>query len=254
MSDPDRRFDRTGGEPPLTIDSHRRTRGRARGPAPVTLIVSLLLLLVVGGAVAFMYRAGPRSAGAPPEPLGKPLEDVRAPAPPQPRAADPGAGLTISKEDPNSPPAPPVLAPPPEAPMPDSMAAAPKPKITAAAPTTTVAIRKSADHADTIGELLDEPASTRATKPPAQSATLPPTGPAIVQIGAFTSQKLADQEWSKAAAVAPGAMAGMGKRVVPVTRDGDTLYRTSITGFVSRDQAEALCERLKAAGGNCFVR
>jgi hypothetical protein len=38
-----------------------------------------------------------------------------------------------------------------------------------------------------------------------------------------------------------------------VTRDGDTLYRTSITGFASRDQALALCARLKAAGGVCFV-
>jgi hypothetical protein len=42
--------------------------------------------------------------------------------------------------------------------------------------------------------------------------------------------------------------------VVPVTKDGDTLYRTSITGFVSRDQAQALCARLKAGGGSCFVR
>jgi cell division protein FtsN len=79
------------------------------------------------------------------------------------------------------------------------------------------------------------------------------SGPVVVQIGAFSSQSLADKEWSKAAAVAPGAMAGRGKRVAPVTKDGVTLYRTAITGFDSRDQAVALCEKLKASGGTCFV-
>jgi hypothetical protein len=74
-----------------------------------------------------------------------------------------------------------------------------------------------------------------------------------VQIGAFSSEALADKEWSKAAAVAPGVMAGKGKRVVAVTKDGATLYRTSITGFESRDEAQALCGRLQAAGATCFV-
>ena len=52
---------------------------------------------------------------------------------------------------------------------------------------------------------------------------------------------------------APGVMAGKGKRVVPIAKDGGTLYRTSITGFSSRDQALALCDRLRASGGHCFV-
>jgi cell division protein FtsN len=49
-------------------------------------------------------------------------------------------------------------------------------------------------------------------------------------------------------------MAGKGKRVVAVTKDGSTLYRTAITGFASREQAQSLCERLQAAGASCFVR
>jgi cell division septation protein DedD len=76
----------------------------------------------------------------------------------------------------------------------------------------------------------------------------------VVQIGAFSSARLADKEWSNAAAVAPGAMAGKGKRVVAVNKDGETLYRTAITGFANRDQALALCDRLRDAGGHCFVR
>jgi hypothetical protein len=50
-------------------------------------------------------------------------------------------------------------------------------------------------------------------------------------------------------------MAGKGKRVVPVAKpDGSTLYRTSITGFASRSDAQALCDKLKSSGESCFVR
>jgi cell division septation protein DedD len=76
----------------------------------------------------------------------------------------------------------------------------------------------------------------------------------VVQIGAFSSQSLADAGWSAAAAVAPGSMAGKNKKVVAMTKDGATLYRTSITGFASREEAQALCDKLRAAGKTCFVR
>jgi hypothetical protein len=42
--------------------------------------------------------------------------------------------------------------------------------------------------------------------------------------------------------------------VVPFTRDGATLYRTFITGFASRDAAQAACDRLRSGGRSCFVR
>jgi cell division protein FtsN len=230
------------------------------------LIVSLLLLLVVGGAVFMMYRSGLRSASGAPEPLGAPLGDVRAPAPAQPGASDPGAGLTISKDDPNAINQAPVLAPPPEQLTPPSVAPTP-----AAPPQTALPADATSD---STPALAAPPTAKRDTivvppgKKPAATTAAPPTiddkiaaanlpsaaaGGFLVQIGAFSSQSLADKEWSKAAAVAPGAMAGKGKRVVPVTKDGATLYRTSITGFSSRDQAAALCDKLKSAGGACFV-
>jgi len=52
----------------------------------------------------------------------------------------------------------------------------------------------------------------------------------------------------------PAAMKGKGKKVEPLTRDGKDLYRTSITGFASRDAAEAFCGKLKAAGKDCIVK
>jgi hypothetical protein len=262
MSYSDRR-DRVDTEPPLTLDDRRRAPRRG-GPAPVTLIVSLLLLVAVAGGVFFMYRSGVRGAGQAPQPLGAPLGDVRAPAPPQAQTPDAAAGLTISKDDPNAAAASPTLAPSPEAPLPE-----PAPSTAASAPTASRSVPppppppvKAAEKGDPIDRLITEASKTKtapaktAAKDAASVSPKEAAGEAaaVVQIGAFSSEALADKEWSKAAAVAPGAMAGKGKRVVEVTKDGATLYRTAITGFASREQAQALCERLQAAGGNCFVR
>jgi hypothetical protein len=54
--------------------------------------------------------------------------------------------------------------------------------------------------------------------------------------------------------MAPGEMAGKGKRVAQVSKDGATLYRTAVTGFDTRQSALALCAKLTAAGKTCFVR
>ena len=75
-----------------------------------------------------------------------------------------------------------------------------------------------------------------------------------MQIGAFSSQALADSEWNKAVAVAPGAAAGKGKKVEAVQKGTSTLYRTQVTGFASRTDAAAFCDKLKAAGKSCFVK
>lgn len=308
MSESDLRYERPRSEAPLTLERHDGPR--ERGPAPVTLIISLLLLAAVGGGVFYMYRGGVRGPGDAPEPLGVPLRDVREAAPPQPQSPDPTAGLTIARDDPNAVAGPPTLAPPPEQPapinaLPSRPAAAAGPVMSGntspptpaaagagvmsstvtppalspaaaaaastdsgqkAAPSATIIASKSGPKsmaksdasgkanvgakakADPIEGLLAQSAKSKT------SATPEASGPAAVQIGAFSSAALADKEWGKAAALAPGAMAGKGKHVVPVTKDGGTLYRTSITGFSSREQALAFCAKLKAAGGSCFVR
>ena len=122
MSDPDQRP--YASEPPLAFDDRRRPR--RGGPAPVTLIVSVVLLAVVAGGVFYFYRGGVRGANDAPQPVGAPLRDVRTPAPPQLQAADPAAGLSIYKDDPNTVLAP-VFAPPPEQPAPRPGPSAPPP-------------------------------------------------------------------------------------------------------------------------------
>jgi len=249
MSDFDQRP--RGGEPPLTLDKRGAPRGR--GPAPVTLIVSVLILIVVVAGVLWLYRGGVRGANGGPPTIGAPAGEARTPAPAQSASPDTAAGLSIYKDNGAAASGPPTFAPAPEEPAARPVAVAPSP----VAPPSVPKPRS----ADAIGDLLDKPPSAKPGKPAkptvvAKSAPPPGVspGPAEVQIGAFSSAAQADQGWSAAAGIAPGAMAGMGKKVVPVTVDGRTLYRTFVTGFASHDAAQALCARLKSAGRTCFVR
>jgi hypothetical protein len=250
-----------------------------------------VLLVAVGGGVYYMYRGGARSPGEPPQPVGAPVRDVKVAAPPQTPAQDPAAGLSVYKENQGDNVAAPAFVAPPEQPTPRPVAAAPPPPPaverppssvtasaapasapTAAAPVTAAAkpVAKPTAKPVTIDKILADNSGVKSpTKPlfkpavkplavaapasPPQSDAAP--GGTVVQIGAFSSKVLADASWNAAAATAPGSMAGKGKHVVPVTKaDGSILYRTSITGFGSHAAAEALCARLKAAGGSCFVR
>ena len=215
-----------------------------RGPAPVTLIVSVLLLLGVVGGVAYLYRDGVRGADGPPRPVGAPLRDVRTVAPPSPQAADPAAGLSIYKDDPNTPAAP-TFAPPPEEPVarvaeaPPTVAPAPVPAPTPAAPAKAMTIDKL------IAQAEAKPDSSDAPKPAAK---------AVVQIGAFSTEDLAKAAFHDAARLGGAKMSGKAMRIVPLQKGDTTLYRVAATGFTSKDDALAVCDALKAAGKSCFVR
>ncbi|HEY2483434.1 MAG TPA: SPOR domain-containing protein [Caulobacteraceae bacterium] len=275
-------------ERPLAFDGYA-ARPR-RGPMPVTLILSLLVLAGVGGGVAYLYRGGVRSPDGPPEPVGAPLRDVRVAAPPQAPTVDPASGLSIYRDDPNAAPAAPAFVAPPEQPAPRP--GPPSAPIAAAAPATVAAPVVAASAAKTL-PTAPVTASMAATtglqssavptvvkpakpaKPAAKSPSIdtllaeapvapPPATPKraspapggyAVQIGAFSSPALADKSWNAVAGLEPGAMAGKGKHVAQITKsDGTTLYRTSITGFGAREDAQALCAKLTAAGRTCFVR
>jgi len=211
----------------------------------VALIVSLLVLIVVVGGFAFLYRHGVKGgAGAPPV-LGAPVGNLKSAAPPQPAADDPAAGLSIYKDDPAAA-APPVFAPPPESPEPRAVAPPPPPPPPDEDARADAGAAPPAARPKSIDSLLRDaqPASPH-------SATV---GAFTVQIGAFSSQELANKSWSDAAGVAPGAMAGKNRRVVALDKDGVTLYRAAVTGFATRAEAQGLCDRLKAAGKACFVK
>lgn len=250
MTDPDRGAYTPPTDAPLAFDARRPTLTYRR-PIPVTLILSVLVLAAMTGAVFFFYRSGVRGAGDAPQPVGTPVGEIMAPAPAEQRPADPAAGLEIYKADELADQTP-TFAPPPEQPQPRPTT----PVETAEIP--PLKVTKGAVEAPNRQVVMLDPQpepKAPAAQPKASLPATPPkpaTGGSAVQIGAFSSSALADKGYRDALAIAGGS--GLGKSVTPVQSGGSTLYRTTVTGFASRDAAAAFCDRLKAAGKSCFVR
>jgi len=246
---------------------------RSGGPAPVTLIVSGIVLLAIVGGVFLLYRGGIRHKGDAPAAVGAPLAQIKTAVLPDSNDAPPG--LTISKVDAtNMAAANAVFAPAPEEPLPRPLpvqapAVVTQTPLPPAAAAPAPATPKPAKPVS-IASLTDDALSSKrvakpAPKPPAvptadsaspaeTTAAAPPPGAGWVQIGAFSTSALADKGWSDVAALSPAAMAGKGRKVEALSRDGKTLYRAYVTGFASHDSAQAFCDRLKAAGKACFVK
>ena len=76
---------------------------------------------------------------------------------------------------------------------------------------------------------------------------------AVVQLGAYNSRAFIAGAWNRAAARHAAL-----RQYTPVTARFDgakgTFYRLSVKGFASDRQAIDLCNSLKRAGANCFVR
>ena len=200
---------------------------------------------VVSGAPQFTPPPEQPQARADALPPPAPEHLVLTPAAPQapPKAATPAtAAPALRPSIPSQPPASPkpvqVAKAEPPAPKPTPKAETPQPK-----PAPPPAFKATA---------VASPKPAPEAKSPAPAAGA--SGAAAVQIGAFSSQALADKGWSDAATIAPGAAAGKGKSVEKVDKDGKTLFRTQVTGFTTRDAAKAFCDKLKAAGKACFVK
>jgi cytoskeletal protein RodZ len=197
------------------------------------------------GAISPQFTAPPEQPQARPQ-AAAPAVVVTpaapaAPAQPPPtlRPSIPAAPLAPATPA-AAPKAEPPAAKPPPAPKAEAPAPKPAPVVKAAPPPATKPTPA-------------KPEAKAAAPAPAPAAKAP-GGAAAVQIGAFSSQALADKGWSDAAGVAPGAAAGKGKFVEKVDKDGKTLFRTQVTGFASRADASAFCGKLKAAGKACFVK
>lgn len=263
MSDSDRGAYTPPTDAPLSFDARQPVRGSR--PVPMTLIISAIVLTVLVVAIIVFYRSGAREPGQPPQTVGSTVGDMKTAPPASDQPADPAAGLQIyqSESPQGATPVEPTFTPPPEQPQvriaPPQAApapAAPAPKPAAATPAPTQPAAKPV-----VPPPAAQPAAkpvAAAPKPPAPKPAAPVPaasgGSASVQIGAFSSNALADQGWSDAARIAPGLAAGKGKTVERVERDGKTLFRTLVTGFGSRADAAAFCEKLKGAGKNCFVK
>lgn len=257
MSDPDRGAYTPPTDSPLTFDARRPVRGG--GTNSSTLMISaIILVLLVAGAGFWLYKDGQRGADDQPRPVGAVVAETKAPPPAQAQPEDESAGLQIYKEEATAETAP-TFAPGPEPVQPR-----PAPQAQPTTPVQSAALRPALPAATAPAHpVIVPPQPTQvvvatpkpvAPKPTPVAVTRPSGGAAMVQIGAFSSQSLADKGWNDAAAVAPGLAAGKGKQVEAIDKDGKTLFRTSVTGFASRAEAQTFCERLKGAGKSCFVK
>ena len=147
---------------------------------------------------------------------------------------------------------PPAGAPPRTLPKPPVVAANPG----SAAPAIREATRPPLDEARPPVEQSAAAAPIkRLPKPPAPVPGVVPvksSGSAALQLGAFSSSAKADAAWKDYSARF-GYLAGLGKSVGKIERDGATLYRLRATGVTDRATAADLCARLKVAGEACLV-
>ena len=261
---------------PLSFDPRQPVRG-AR-PIPFTLILSVLVLAALVAAIFFFYQQGVRQAGEAPQVVGESASVIKTPPPAEAQPQEPGTGLQVYRSEaggametvpaaptftrgpeqpqPRGPaavtvaPAPPVQAPPAAVPairpaLPAAAPASPPPaKVVAVAPK---AAAPAAKPPAPVAKAAPEPAKAE----PAKAAS---SGAASVQIGAVSSTALAERAWKDAVAVAPGLAAGKGKGVEKIEKNGGVLYRTAVTGFASKADAQAFCAKLQGAGKSCFVR
>ncbi len=243
---------------PLSFDPRQPVRG-AR-PIPFTLLLTVLVLAGVVAAIFLFYQQGVRKAGEAPRTVGEPVGAMTTAPPPEAQPTDPAAGLQVYRAESGEPmeTTAPQFAPPPEQPQ----ARPTTPVVTTQAPPAKPAPATQVAQA-LRPEIPAAPPTLKAEPAPAKPAPVAKAEPApakaatggfAVQIGALSSTALADKAWREAVAVAPGLAAGKGKGIEKLTRDGGTLYRTTVTGFASRDDAQAFCGKLKAAGKACFVR
>lgn len=226
MSDHDRGAYTPQSESPLAFDA-RRSRGPGERPRSGALMFSgiILLVLVVALAVFAVTRMdGGEGVGA----EGEVYEVIKSDpdAEPVEQAVPEPSGMVVEPVETLAPTAP------------------------AVAPDTPVASPTPAPKAEVVAAPAPKPAPKAEPAPTAPAAV----SNALVQIGAFSTASMAENDWNDLALSIPADMAGKTRRIEPIQADGETRYRSLVGGFTSRDAASAFCDRLKARGRDCFVR
>ena len=97
------------------------------------------------------------------------------------------------------------------------------------------------------GKLIAAAPVTVARRPATGSAG----GGALVQLGAFPSEAVANAAWTRFAKRF-AYLAALGQSVQPVATGGKTLYRLRVNAG-SANQAADICGRLRVAGESCFI-
>lgn len=142
--------------------------------------------------------------------------------------------------------------------------AAPVPIPVAVVPTPVAAVFETAAPAPEVNLALDAPVIYVATTPvkqqivagsrrePVALARPIQSGSFVVQLGAYQNVAISRAAWNQ---VAPRFGLSNFQPVSSSARvRGASFVRLSVGGFVTRAEATQVCVRVKAEGGNCFVR
>lgn len=119
------------------------------------------------------------------------------------------------------------------------------------------------DGASNLAPSVSPPVRPRPAKPATQVAETAVEEPEPVeaasasriqiQLGAFTSQDIANAQWDQIRARNGDLLAGRGRVVTPVQSGGRQLWRLRAGPFASIEEASALCRGLKARNEQCIV-
>ncbi|HUO98411.1 MAG TPA: SPOR domain-containing protein [Rhizomicrobium sp.] len=166
------------------------------------------------------HPAEPTSTSAQAAPV-KPVA-AAAPKPPAPKPAAAVAPKTVA-----------TAAPKPAAPKPVAAAAAPKP-VAAVAPKPVAAVV--------------------APKPAAVAPAAVTSGSYLLQVGAYKSQDEAMAAWKAYQSKHSSLLKGLSPDVQRADLGGKGVwYRLRVSSFADKNAAAALCDRLKAENGACFL-
>jgi cell division septation protein DedD len=250
----------------------------ARARLPLLIVIALLVLAAFTGVVWLAYNQGvararveePVMIAAPEGPVRVAPDDVQtdpftglkvygAPVSPDEEAQS----STLARTAPLTPPA--ALAP---APLRSSDTAAPAPRIAEAAPQVPAPPKAAPVPPKAAPVRPAPPAAIVTAAPPAATPPAPApateqatpaapsaiAGPAVLQIGSYPNEALANDAW-QVFKTRYGEVVGDLKNEVRVANLGEkgTWYRLRVGPFSDKAAAVAACDKLKAAGGTCLV-
>ena len=239
---------------------------------PLLIVLALLVLAMFAGVVWLAYTQGV-ARGRGENPVLTAANGPERVTPQQPGGTNvPYQGFKIYEQ-----PAPPddaadapAAAPPApvaQAPKPTPAVAAPPPAAAKPAPAPPKSVASLIQQAQTppairptvpatpTGPATGAPRSIVPAAPPPAAAPKPAaSGGVALQIGAFKSRAEADAAWRAYSGKHAALLKGYGPDVQEANLgDKGTWYRLRIAGFSDSEMASALCDRLKADGGGCFL-
>ena len=172
---------------------------------------------------------------------------------PAPQATKPAAPVKLAQAAPTPKETPPPAAKPPvKQAVASPVASAPQPVVATKPPTPLGLARPAA-----AAPIAPAPKADVAKAPPApavsKTATAVKTGSYLLQVGAYKSEEEATAAWKAYQAKHAALLSGFGPDIQRADVGDKVWYRLRIASFADKDTAVAVCDRLKAQNGNCFL-